>query len=172
MTTTIASGRRIGATIGLGFGGLWALLGAQALPQHLSVWAALAGFAVSAALILRVWWARPVPSEGKSLFRRTRYFVAVALEVAAIMAASNLLPRYGLSGYLIPVVGVIVGLHFIGLWLAAAQRHFLGIAAGMCAVSLAAMLLPPGPREIACGFGNALVLWVGASLFQASHLGL
>ena len=136
MTTTIPSGRRIGATIGLGFGGLWALLGSMSLPPRLIVAATIAALAVTAVLILRVWRIRPTLSGGTVLFRSTAYFVAVALEVAAIMAVSNLLPRYGLAGTMIPSVGVIVGLHFIGLWQAAGQRQFLGIAGGMCAVSL------------------------------------
>lgn len=165
--------RPIGNTIGLAFGGLWAVLGAQALP---AAWQGpvLAGAAViTLALIIRLWRRRGSGGgAGGGLFRRPGYIVAVILELAAIIAASNLLPRWGLKAWFIQVLGVIVGLHFIGLWQATRARRFLAIAAGMCAVSLAAMLLPPGPRDLACGFGNALVLWAGAGLGRGAISGL
>lgn len=101
------------------------------------------------------------------MFRRRAYIIAVVLEVVAIAAASYLLRSHGLQDYFIPAVGVIVGLHFIGLWKATGTRRFLGIAAAMCVVSVVSMLLPHAGggldvRDAVCGFGNALVLWSGA----------
>jgi len=154
------SSRPVGATIGLVFGGLWWLLGAQVLPAPWPAPAAALGFAVSAGLIFLVWRRRGIAGGGTAMFRSRMYIAAVALEVAAIALASHLVPPAQMN----PAVGVIVGLHFIGLWMASGARRFLWIAAGMCAVSAASALLPPGPREAACGFGNALVLWVFAAL--------
>jgi hypothetical protein len=79
------------------------------------------------------------------------------------------LPRTGFGDQLIPAVGVIVGLHFIGLWMATGSRRFLGIAAAMCAVSVFSASLPVAYayldlRVAVCGFGNAIVLWIGAGL--------
>jgi len=138
---TALRSRPIPATIGLFFGGVWGLFGAQALPQDWRV-AGIAG--------------------AGSLFRRRTYYVAVAFEVAAIVAANLLLPRLGLQAYALQALGVIIGLHFIGLWKASGMARFLGIAAAMTAVSLAACMLPAPLRDMVTGFGNALVLWLGA----------
>ena len=101
------------------------------------------------------------------MFRRRAYTVTVILELAALVAATNLLPRAGFGDELIPAVGVIVGLHFIGLWMATGLRRFLWIAFAMCAASAISAFLPMAytgldPRVAVCGFANALVLWAGA----------
>jgi hypothetical protein len=161
------SPRPIPATIGLVFGGLWFWLGATALPPVWRTLAGLAGALITLGLIVRLWRAPGPEDTGAGMFKRGAYFVAVALEVAAIYTASALLPKYGLQGYFIQAVGVIVGLHFIGLWRATGLARFLWIAGAMCAVSLLATLLPAAwegvdPRDAATGIGNALVLWIGA----------
>jgi hypothetical protein len=82
--------------------------------------------------------------------------------------ASFLLPRFGGQQQVYSAVGCIVGLHFIGLWLATRSRRFLWITAGMCSVSLLSMIIPftwhtIGLRYLLLGGGNAIVLWVAAS---------
>ena len=84
------------------------------------------------------------------------------------MAASAVLPRFGWQGYFIQIVGIIVGLHFIGLWAATRSKRFLGVAGGMCVVSAIAIPMPAtlhllNIRDVFTGLGNALVLWLGAS---------
>jgi hypothetical protein len=164
--------RSIGGSIGLFFGGLWCLIGALALPPAGQIPAAMTGFAISAVLIIRLWRAPAIASAGAIMFGRKAYMIAVALEVVAIVMAANLLPHYGLAAYFIPVLGIIVGLHFIGLWVATrmsrAATPLLWIAGGMVAVSALSAFLPHAwdgfnPRDAACGFANALVLWFGAS---------
>jgi hypothetical protein len=164
--------RSIGGSVGLFFGGLWCLIGALALPKAWQIPVAIAGFVVSAAMIIRLWRASAVAGASAITFGRKGYTIAVALEVAAIAVAVNLLPRYGLTAYFIPVLGIVVGLHFIGLWVATGMsRHttsLLWIAGGMVAVSALSAFLPPAwhgfnPRDVACGFANALVLWFWAS---------
>ena len=167
--------RPYSATIGLVFGGLWSALGAQALPGFWQRPAMLAGAAISLALIVRLWRSPGLTGGGTALFGRRAYLIAVVLEVLAIVAASNLLPRYGLQADLIEAVGVIVGLHFIGLWYATGISRFLWVAAGMCVASTAALLLPAvldgiELRLAATGFGNALVLWIGAASVAKSPL--
>jgi hypothetical protein len=155
--------RPVAGTIGLLFGGLWSLLGALGLPQGVQLPTQAVGWLITLALTAALWWRREAAGPGPGLFRRRGYLIAVTLEVVAIYAASTLLTRYGLKTYVIQAVGVIVGLHFIGLW----QARFLWIAGGMCAVSALAACLPDAlngfnPRNAVTGFGNALVLWVGA----------
>jgi hypothetical protein len=170
MATTIdRPSRPIGATVGLFFGGLWCVLGSQALPQHWQLPVIVAGWIVTLLLVLRLWRLPAFGAGGGAMFRQRTYLVAVALEVVALVAANNLLPKMGFGDELIPVVGIIVGLHFIGLWQATGLRRFLGIAVAMCVVSAFSALLPSlwgniDPRVAVCGFGSALVLWIGAGL--------
>jgi hypothetical protein len=159
--------RPIPASIGLFFGGLWCWLGASALSPHWQIPVGVAGMLVSLVLIVRLWRMRTPAGAGNVLFGRRAYLAAVALEVAAIIAFTNLAQHYGWQDYVIPGVGIIVGLHFIGLWKATQMTRFLWIAGGMVVVSALSALLPHAwhgldPRDAATGFGNALVLWIGA----------
>ena len=162
-----ANTKPIAGAIGLVFGGLWSLLGAMGLPHGLQRPAEGLGLLVTIALIAALWSRRGSAGSSTGLFRRRAYLIAVALEVAAIYVASTLLAQNGLKSYVIPAVGVIVGLHFIGLWQATRQPGFLWIAGCMCGVSALAACLPSvldafQPRNVVAGFGNALVLWIGA----------
>ena len=166
--------RPVGATLGLCFAGLWSVLGALALQNGLRGAAMAAGLVISAYLILRLWRSRAQANEGTAMFRRRAYAVAVVLEIAALYAVALLLPRYGLRAWMIPAVGVVVGLHFIGLWKASGHARFLWIAGCMTAVSVLSLALPPTPllfaanaRDAVCGYGNALVLW----LFAGQQMG-
>ncbi|MEP9360363.1 hypothetical protein [Sphingomonas sp. KR3-1] len=153
--------RPIPGTIGLFFGGVWGVFGAQALSQD---WrsAGIAGAVLVTAVLIALLW-RSGGGTGGGLFRKRTYYLAVALEVAAIAAANLLMPRLGLTGYALQILGLIIGLHFIGLWKASDMARFLGIAAGMTVLSLAACALPAPLRDMVTGFGNALVLWIGAA---------
>ena len=163
-----SSSKTIAGTIGLAFGGLWSLLGATGLPRELQLPAEVMGGIVTLVLVAALWSRRGSAQTGVGLFRRRGYVIVVFLEIVAIYATSSLLTRYGLKSYLIEAVGVIVGLHFIGLWQATRRSSFLWIAGGMCGVSALAACLPDAlvgfsPRIMMAGFGNALVLWIGAS---------
>lgn len=167
MGAAAKTNRPVPALIGTGFGGVWAVMGAMALPRSLTPWAVGAALTIALILVGRLWFS--VAPESSSLFHRHAYRVAVVLEVVALVAAGYLLPRYGLEAYFVPAIGIIVGLHFIGLWRASDKTIFLWIAGTMCAVSAAAIALPSAPfgflnaRTLFASYGNALILWVGAA---------
>lgn len=149
------------------FGGLWSFLAATGLPKGLRLPAEGVGFLVTIALVASLWKRSASGGSSAGFLHRRGYIVAVSLEVVAICAASALLTRYGLKSYFIQAVGVIVGLHFIGLWQATRSSRFLWIAACMSGVSALSACLPGvwngfDPRDVVTGFGNALVLWIGA----------
>jgi len=121
----------ISSTIGAVFGSLWGVIAAMALPSAWTTIAFAAVAIVSAVVIAALWTARAPTERRNRLFSRKPYQVAVVLEVAAIYAASLILGRAGLQPYFIQVVGVIVGLHFIGLWIASGSRRFIDLAIGM-----------------------------------------
>jgi hypothetical protein len=96
-----------------------------------------------------------------------------AADAIAILAAVLLLRRFSLSQFLVPAIGVIVGLHFIGLWKATDLSVFRWTALAMCVVCTFSLLLPgrtvdgTDARQAVAGLGSALALWVAgaATLF-------
>jgi hypothetical protein len=150
----------IGPLIGLFFGLLWLLVGASATGAA-TIPIIVAGVFVFA---LAAW--RVVRRGGRrGRFHRGYYAAAVVLEVAAIMAAQAWLAAHGRDHLLFPVVGVIVGLHFIGLWLASSDRRFLWLTGGLVVINGAALLLPlsHAGRVMLSGFGSAAALLAAAS---------
>ena len=155
--------------IGLCFGGLWAVAGSLAFSGTIRVVFLTVAAVTTASLIVRVCCRPPDYRSQGTMFHRWPYLIAVVLEVLAIRVAVALLTHYGAERYLLQAVGIIVGLHFIGLWKASQSSRFLLISAGMCVVSALSIMAQPataGVRagDVLAGFGNALVLWLGASL--------
>ncbi len=125
MELAVKRNRPVPVMIGTAFGGLWAAMGALALPRPWTPWAVGGAVILCLILLRRLWFSTARESGG--LFRRNAYWVAVVLEVAALVAADYLLARYGLEAYLVPAIGIIVGLHFIGLWKATGKTVFFWI---------------------------------------------
>ena len=153
----------IPAMIGTAFGGLWSVWGATALPSQWTIPATIVGLLITVFFLIQLY--RKSSATPTNLFRRRAYIVAVILEVAGLYVAMSLLQRYGLQSYTVQAVGLVVGLHFIGLWLASNSRHFIWICLSMCAVSLLGALLPNAAaghlngRDIVTAYGCALTLW-------------
>jgi len=149
---------RIGTIIGAFFGGLWGVGAARALGGAWSVPLQI-GAIVITLLIVGLAWSRGVAATGRR-FRGLIYGMAVVAEIVAINLAWRYLVARHLQGAILPVVGFIVGLHFIGLWLATGARIFLAITVGCCLICiLSLVLLPLGIAAIVAGFGMAIMLW-------------
>ncbi|VVT19007.1 conserved membrane hypothetical protein [Sphingomonas sp. EC-HK361] len=146
-----------GRAIGLAFATLWLLLGAGALPLPWRYVVGGLGVAAIIALVIRAW---RMNERRTGLFRMGRYRLSVALEFGAIAFTSYLLMKTGSGGYLIPAVGVIVGLHFIGLWWAGGGIQYLQLAGLMTVIDSFALLLPPGSASMqaVAGLGSAAAL--------------
>lgn len=150
-----------GRLIGLAFGLLWLFVGAAALGGITAVVIAVAGVLVFAGAAWRVRQRR----QKNRRFIRAYYLAAVAAEVIALVLAQRWLVAHGREDLLFPVVGVIVGAHFIGLWAAMRDRRFLWLTGAMLAVNAAALLIPmaTGKRQMLSGFGSSLALLAAAS---------
>jgi hypothetical protein len=160
--------RSISQLIGWSFGTFWALLGAFALPRPYNRTGCALALIIALIFLARLWRYEPPTAAARPLFRTRAYLIAVSAELLCIYMAALLLPRFGAQQQVYSAIGCIVGLHFIGLWLATRSRRFLRITAGMCFVSLLSILMPftwhsIGLRYLLLGGGNAIVLWVAAS---------
>ena len=149
------------------FAAVWAVLGAAGLSPRWRVLAKTLSCAISFLGIAAVLTARHF-AQPAGVFRGGIYTGAVIYEAIFITLAVASLRRFGAVQYILPVIGLIVGLHFLGLWRATDNMTFIWTAIGMCAVSLVALLLLPAgltaARRAVAGFGCALVLWATALL--------
>lgn len=160
-------GPNIGPVVGVAFGCAWGLAGATALPHPWQTWAIGSNIGISAVLIVA--FALLDKQRHSVTFRGHIYGIAVAFEVAGIFLTIWLLRQFALSQLLLPAIGFIVGLHFLGLWKATDLRVFLWTALAMCLVCGVAAFLPGATengnvdlRRVVTGLGTALVLWGAA----------
>lgn len=151
-----------GRLIGLFFGLLWLFVGASGAPKPVGI--AMAGICL-ALFALAAWRVIRVKQDEAPLFTRAYYIAAVIAEIVAIAAAQRWLAASGQRALLWPVVGLIVGLHFIGLWLAVNDRRFLWLSGVMVALNIAALLIPMPTRgrTMLSGFGSSAALLIAAS---------
>jgi hypothetical protein len=151
----------IAGLIGLGFAWLWLLVGSTA--------AAAAGLPIaiagSALIAFTAWRLVHRRRERTGTFVAKYYIAAVVGEVIAIIAAQSWLASHHHEALLFPVVGVIVGLHFIGLWLAMGSKRFLWLTAALVTVNMLALLLPlaQSERVMLSGFGSSASLLVSVA---------
>jgi hypothetical protein len=152
-----------GVAIGAGAAALWGLAGASALPGAWRRRISLIVLMASAGLIARAVVAPP-SAAFLQRFDPTIDGAAAAFEALGVLAAALLLRGRERRGWLAPVIALVTGLHFIGVWAATSQRLFLGAACGLGAVALIALGWPRrpdgyDPRLAISGLGSALVLW-------------
>jgi hypothetical protein len=153
------SSKKTGIAILSIMGLLWCLVGAITLP-HTWRMTVIAGALIVYAALLYANASRP--SALTKLDGET-FALAVAFEVIGIAAAAGFLLASHQPTYILAAIAVVVGLHFIGMWLATDNKAYLGIAAAMCGVGLASVFLPSPARMQVAGLGSAIVLWVGAA---------
>ncbi len=150
---------RMGAFVVLGFAFVWLWLGASAQPMP---WAAVIGVIGAVALIAIGWRVlrQPASAWRGRRFYRSRFAIAVAFEVIAANLAGWLLGRAGLIGYIWPALGIVVALHFIGLWWASGDRRFITLTVVMAAVNVVALFFAPGGAAMLAvsGLGSSAAL--------------
>jgi hypothetical protein len=153
----------VSGLIGLAFGLFWLFVGTSAVQGPAARAIAVAGCLIFALAAIRIVIRRRHLRGTR--FKGGYYLAAVGAEIAAIVAAHNWLAAHGQKQLLFPVVGIIVGLHFIGLWLATGDRVFAWLTSAMVAINLAALLLPLGPdeRRMVSGFGSSAALLVAVA---------
>jgi len=150
---------RGGALVALGFAFVWLWVGAGALAMPWRAAALVVGVAILGAVGWRV-LTRPVALGNVGRFHRGRFAIAVAFEVGAALVIGQWLESARLVAYLWPALGVIVALHFIGLWWASGDRRYLTLTTLMLAANVMAIVIGPDSTAMlaVAGFGSAAAL--------------
>lgn len=160
------NGALIGTLICAAFGGVWAVAGATGLRRQAAAYGMTAGALIGLTIV--VYAISHPPAAASGLFDGRTYGLSVAAEAIAILLALAILRRRRRRDLILPSVGLIVGLHFIGMWMAMDAKLYLVIAAAMSAVSLVAFALPGrnpagfSARQFVAGAGCAAILWAAA----------
>jgi ABC-type iron transport system FetAB permease component len=150
----------IGYLIGLAFAFYWLNVGTAAVGGTAGSIIFVFGGLVLLAALWRVGANRDRPtSSGRFVWGW--YVAAVIAEIIALNVVVLTLSKSYRVAYQAPVIGTIVGLHFIGLWLATRMPRFLSLSATMTALNLVALALPAthAPAVLA-GLGSASLLAV------------
>ncbi|HXX40726.1 MAG TPA: hypothetical protein VEI58_00500 [Chthoniobacterales bacterium] len=151
----------IGAIIVASFAVFWVGAGAHQFPGRWFVSVFGLSFLISAAIVLA---ATRIPFGRNSAgFDGKLYGIFVTLEAVAIICAVVLLRRAGKKEFVIPVIALIVGLHFFGMVPALHSNEFWWVGGAMCALSILTMsVLPRRIWAPVTGIGCALILWLSA----------
>jgi hypothetical protein len=150
-----------GAIIVSAFAVLWIVAGTHQLGRVWFVSLLLLALLFSGLLIFAAGFI-PFAARG-SHFDGKIYEIFVALEVVAIVTAVMLLKRTGRKQHVVPVIALIVGLHFFGMVPALHSNLFWWVGGAMCALSVLTMsILPQKSWAPVVGIGCALILWSSA----------
>ena len=151
---------RLPALIPLGFALWWLWQGIAALPPGWRTGIGIAGVVAIAAIAAHVLTRPPRPGDVRFRFG-WRFAVAVAAEVAGLVIALNLLQANGRLDLLLPAIGIVIGLHFVGIWWSNPQPRYLWLAGAMTGLNVAALFVAD-PRPLS-GLGSAFMLGVAVA---------
>ena len=98
-----------------------------------------------------------------SHFDGLAYLCEIVIEIAAIVALVVSLSQLNKGSLIAPATAAIVGIHFLGVWLATANQTFVWLSIVLCCVGALAAMAPPQFRMSLSGMGSALALWLSAA---------
>lgn len=179
LTAQRLHGAALSIIISTVFGLIWGLNGSVALVGAWRWVTAIVVIFVTIALAVTAYSFRqaasqvPAAPSGSTInpFQTWPYRLAVLAEVVAIPIAARMLVARGYADAIMPVVAIIVGLHFLGLIPAFRSWTFAWVGGAFCVLALAALGLPAqvtpagsdsviALRNAIVGFGCALILWL------------
>ncbi len=98
-----------------------------------------------------------------AVFNAFAYTVSVAFEAVLILLAVAFLVRFQRNQFLLPIISIIVGLHFFGMVWALGSNWYWGVGAAMCLLPILTMSISPQRLwPLIIGVGCAVILWVSA----------
>jgi hypothetical protein len=147
----------IGALIVSGFAIAWTSVGARSLGRRWFAFLFVMSILISMALIYAGAHLAPARSP---VFNGRIYEIVVALEAVLIFVAVIVLRRINRKDLLLPVISLIVGLHFFGMVPALGSNLYWWIGSAMCLLPILTMSI--APRNVwqpVVGLGCAMILW-------------
>ena len=151
----------VGAIIVACFAVAWVAAGASNFDRRLFGLFLALSILISAAIIVA---ATRIPFGRHSAgFNGRIYGLFVTLEALAIVIAAVWINRVGAKQYLMPVIAIIVGLHFFGMVPALRSDEFWLVGGAMSLLPVLTMLiLPQRAWTPVVGIGCAVILWLSA----------
>lgn len=150
----------IGAIIVSGFAIFWTAAGASDLSRRCFVLFLAASVAISAAIVFA---AARIPPGHAVQFNDKVYSLSVMFEAIFITLAVVFLTRTDRKYLLLPIISVIVGLHFFGMVWALGSNEYWWVGSAMCLFPVATMLVLRRRLWMpVVGFGCAVILWASA----------
>jgi hypothetical protein len=164
------AGRAIGAMFFAGFGGMWLELWAHSeYPESSNTLLAIAVVAVALlALAYRVYKINSLAfkaiAQTPESVRKSRMFNLVnAGQWGTIFIVAFVLSQVGYARWILPMIILIVGLHFLPLARLFSYRpHYLTGAALILLACIYPFVAPEGPESALGALGTGLVLWLSA----------
>jgi hypothetical protein len=150
----------VGATIVSTFAVIWTAAGARNLDRRWFFSLLLMSILISLGVIYVTGQMQPAhPFK----FNAKAYNISVAFEVILIFIAVLFLRRAERKALLLPVISIIVGLHFIGMVWALGSNLYWWIAGAMSLLPVITMsILPRNMWGPVVGLGCAVILWLSA----------
>jgi len=163
------NGTQIGAIVGAINGLGWSSACAAALASKFRPAVVLVSVMITA---LEVWLITHVQSSMNAIvFDGQLYGWVVLFEIISIVASILVLKRLHRADLIPSAIGLVVAVHFVGLWAAIHARVYVGLSLALTATAMVSLLIPeaasetvPRGRLVFLGSANALALWVSAML--------
>jgi len=147
------------------FGGLWivfAIFSQRApIPILCLVPIAIAALLVRRAIVVAKTRAPLAPRDHERVNKIVMY--ASAFEGVAIFVGINVLNNLGIANQFLPLLAVIVGLHFLPVGRYLPDWRYYPLAAALVAIGISGAMIPsPDLRAAFVGVSSALVLWTAS----------
>ena len=138
------------------FGAIWGAIGLAGLG-----WPAKAlPIVISTALI--TWASRiPAPERTAADAKRIGRLIGIwtMVEGVAIFATFALTPKLGIPDAAVPILAIVVGLHFLPIARGIPMPVYYATGLAMIATGAVALLMPAADRYAATGIPCAIILW-------------
>jgi uncharacterized protein DUF7010 len=147
----------IGAIVVSAFAIIWIAAGTRNLGRR---WfSCLLSISILISLGIIVATGKIAPAHAATLNGKA-YGLSVAFEAVLIFLAVLFLRRDDRKQFLLPVISIVVGLHFFGLVWALGSNEYWFVGGAMCLLSILTMsILPRNLWDSVVGLGCAVILW-------------
>ena len=147
----------IGAIVVSTFAVIWIAAGTRNLGRRWFSWLLSISILISLGVIVAAGKIAPVHP---AMFNGKAYSVSIAFEAVLIFLAVLVFRSDDRKRFLLPIITIIVGLHFFGLVWALGSNEYWFVGSAMCLLSILTMsFLPRNLWDSVVGLGCAVILW-------------